>query len=190
MDIQEFAKILKQDLPGFNIKIHNQSDLTVEIRLDDVTDIPVLKVWFWDAHKDSINLVYLNPLALDLGYCEYVNQHSRSQEQVINLVKNFQQDWFKLKTYADSFSLDTAVNTLTDLGFTWNIERNPSSLVYMYPRAYLKVPNSDLNVDIRMFWVNPYDVLYLCYSTIKEGQNLVGLKYDTSLDNLINKLIG
>ncbi len=189
MDIKEFADILQQELPGFNIKVHNQSDLSVEIALKDLTDIPVLKVWFWDASDDRTNLMWLNTLALDRGYCEYINQHFRSQDYVITIVEDFKEGWLKLKTYTDNFSIDTAVSTLTDLGFTWNIERNPSSPVYVYPWCYLKVPDSDLNIDIRMFWVDPYGVLYLYHSIIREDLNTVGLLFDSSLDKLINRIV-
>lgn len=191
MDMQELAKILKQELPGFKVQ-HNRPGGILEGSLSflGVTDIYIFRVILWDDADDFVDISYLDPTNIDTGKATLRKLNGIHKQEVIDFMREQYDGWNKIKKYIDAFNLEYITSTLTNLGFIWSIfEDHLSESADAYIRGHLEISQSDVTVDIRIPRESPTGEFYLCHGTIESDSHKRHTIYDTSLDRLLDKLM-
>ena len=190
MDMQELAKILKQELPGFKVQNNRSSGiLEGSLSFSGVTDIYIFRVIPWDYTNEFMDISYLDPTNIDTGKATLKKLDGIRKQEVIDFMREQYDGWNKIKKYIDAFNLEYITSTLTNLGFIWSIFEGLAESADAYIRGHLEISQSDVTIDIRIPRESPTGEFYLCHGTIESDSHKRHTIYDTSLDKLLDKLM-
>ena len=188
--MQELAKILKQELPGFKVQNNRSSGiLEGSLSFSGVTDIYIFRVIPWDYTNEFMDISYLDPTNIDTGKATLKKLDGIRKQEVIDFMREQYDGWNKIKKYIDALNLDYITSTLTDLGFIWSIFEGLAESADAYIRGHLEISQSDVTIDIRIPRESPTGEFYLCHGTIESDSHKRHTIYDTSLDRLLDKLM-